>query len=150
MKGNLDILLVNVGGTKKIVYQDLSKEFSAVDPPFWAALTAGYLRKNGFNVDILDSGGLNLDEEETAEKIKEKKLMKECIVISFPPGIDFIINLMGSILSGHTAVPISTPLNIVSKNRGNDKILKVIQNSQAELVLTTKENVDIFNNIGIL
>jgi len=81
LKDNLDILLVNVGGTKKIVYQDLSKDFSAVDPPFWAALTAGYLRKNGFNVDILDSGGLNLDEKETAEKIIEKNPLYTGVIV---------------------------------------------------------------------
>ncbi|HEY5999173.1 MAG TPA: radical SAM protein [bacterium] len=61
-----DILLVNVGGARKLVYQDLSAEFSAVDPPFWAALTAGFLRRRGFSVSILDAGALNLDAGEAA------------------------------------------------------------------------------------
>ncbi len=69
MKGNLDIVLVNVGGTRKQVYQDLGKVFSAIDTPFWAALTAGYLRNKGFNVDILDANALNLDFDETAEAL---------------------------------------------------------------------------------
>jgi anaerobic magnesium-protoporphyrin IX monomethyl ester cyclase len=69
MKSNLDIVLVNVGGTRKQVYQDLSKVFSAIDTPFWAALTAGYLRNKGFNVDILDANTLNLDFDETAEAL---------------------------------------------------------------------------------
>ena len=47
MKSNLDIVLVNVGGTSKKVYQDLSKVFSAIDTPFWAALTAGHIRNKG-------------------------------------------------------------------------------------------------------
>jgi len=62
-----DIVLVNVGGTRKQVYQELSKVFSAIDTPFWAALTAGYLRNKGFNVDILDANALNLDFDETVE-----------------------------------------------------------------------------------
>jgi len=71
MKSNLDIVLVNVGGTSKKVYQDLSKVFSAIDTPFWAALTAGHIRNKGFNVDILDANALNLDFDETAEALKE-------------------------------------------------------------------------------
>ncbi len=68
---NPDILLVNAGGTRKQVYQDLSKVFSAIDTPFWAALTAGYLRNRGFNVDILDANALNLDLNETVEAIAD-------------------------------------------------------------------------------
>ena len=72
MSDDLDILLINVGGTKKLVYQDLTKTFSAVDPPFWAALTAGFLRNKDFRVDILDAGGLNLDEREIANIVKKR------------------------------------------------------------------------------
>ncbi len=67
MKSNPDIILVNVGGTRKQVYQGLSKVFSAIDTPFWAALTAGYLRDKGFNVDILDANALNLDFDGTVQ-----------------------------------------------------------------------------------
>ena len=66
-----DILFVNVGGTKKKVYQDLSKDYSAIEPPFWAALTAGFIRDKGFTVDILDASAENLDLKETAEKIEK-------------------------------------------------------------------------------
>ena len=67
----LDILLINVGGTKKRVYQELSKDYSAIETPFWAALTAGYLRKNNFSVKIIDANAENLTYNETAEKIKK-------------------------------------------------------------------------------
>ncbi len=69
MKDHPDIVLVNVGGTQKHVYQDLSKVFSAIDTPFWAALTAGYLRNRGFNVDVLDANALNLDFKETVDTL---------------------------------------------------------------------------------
>lgn len=71
MKTGPDIVLVNVGGTRKQVYQDLSKVFSAIDTPFWAALTAGYLRNRGFHVEILDANALNLDFQETASALSE-------------------------------------------------------------------------------
>lgn len=69
MKSNLGIVLVNVGGTSKKVYQDLSKVFSAIDTPFWAALTAGYIRNKGFNVDILDANAMNLDFDQTVNTL---------------------------------------------------------------------------------
>jgi radical SAM superfamily enzyme YgiQ (UPF0313 family) len=71
MKGCLDLILVNVGGTRKQVYQELDKAFSAIDTPFWAALTAGYLRKRGFGVDVLDANALNLDFRETVEVLAD-------------------------------------------------------------------------------
>ena len=71
MTHNPDIVLVNPGGTRKQVYQDLGKVFSAIDTPFWAALTAGYLRNRGFHVDILDANALNLDPDETVEYLSK-------------------------------------------------------------------------------
>jgi anaerobic magnesium-protoporphyrin IX monomethyl ester cyclase len=70
-KDKLDLLLVNVGGARKRVYQDLSEDYSAMEPPFWAALTAGFVRKKGFNVKILDANAENLNNQETEERIRE-------------------------------------------------------------------------------
>lgn len=72
IKTKPDILLINVGNTRKKIYQDLSKEYSAIDTPFWAALTAGYIRKKGYVVDLLDANALNMTHEETLEYIKIK------------------------------------------------------------------------------
>lgn len=72
MENQLDVLFVNVGGTKKKVYQELSRDYSAIEPPFWAALTAGFIRKNGFNVSILDANAENLTHEETVSLIEKK------------------------------------------------------------------------------
>lgn len=71
MSNPVDLLLINPGGTRKAVYQDLSKVFSAIDTPFWAALTAGYLRGKDFQVQILDANAENLDFAETVAKIRQ-------------------------------------------------------------------------------
>ena len=71
MASSLDLLLVNVGSAKKKVYQDLSKSYSAIEPPFWAALTAGFLRDQNYNVDILDANAENLTHEETSREIEK-------------------------------------------------------------------------------
>jgi len=81
IKKNLDVLFVNPGGTKKKVYQELSKDFSAVETPFYAALTAGFIRRKGFSVDILDANAENLDLNETVEKIFEKNPQLVNIVV---------------------------------------------------------------------
>ena len=81
MTTKLDILLINPGGTKKLVYQDLNKDFSAVSIPFWAALTAGFIRKKGFEVEILDANVENLDARETAEKIEKLNPNFTCILV---------------------------------------------------------------------
>jgi anaerobic magnesium-protoporphyrin IX monomethyl ester cyclase len=72
MSNNPDLLLVNPGGFRKKVYQGLSKDLSAIEPPFWAALTGDFIRRNGFDVDILDANAENLTIEESANLIEEK------------------------------------------------------------------------------
>ena len=81
MAEQLDLLLVNIGGTRKKVYQGLSDDFSAIEPPFWAALTAGYIRKNGYQVDILEANFLNLDIPETARAVCERNARLTAIVV---------------------------------------------------------------------
>lgn len=81
MTGKLDLLLVNVGGTRQKVYQDLSKDFSAIEPPFWAALTAGFVRQKGFTVDIFDANVLNLDPAATAEQVVRRGARLTAIVV---------------------------------------------------------------------
>lgn len=70
MTKKLDLLLVNVGGSKKRVYQELSRDYSAIEPPFWAALTAGFVRGKGFEPAILDANAENLDFDESVDAIE--------------------------------------------------------------------------------
>jgi len=67
MKKDLDILLIHPNASKRI-YQDLSKDYSAIEPPVWAAMLANALRVKGHEVGILDceAEGLN---PKTAAKI---------------------------------------------------------------------------------
>ncbi|RJQ55216.1 MAG: radical SAM protein [Nitrospiraceae bacterium] len=81
MSGDLDLLLVTVGETRKKIYQDLSKDFSAVEPPFWAALTAGFIRERGYSVDILDANVEMLSNTETAEIVIKRKPGLTAVVV---------------------------------------------------------------------
>lgn len=81
MSDSLDVLLVNIGATKRKVYQDLSCDYSAVEPPFWAALTAGFLRKHGFSTDILDASVNDLDHAETTQRMVARQARLNVIVV---------------------------------------------------------------------
>ena len=54
MVDGVDVLFINPGDGKQI-YQDLSEEFSAIEPPVFAGLFANYLRKKGHSVAIYDA-----------------------------------------------------------------------------------------------
>ncbi len=69
---DLDLLIVNPGGSRKRVYQELGKDFAAIEPPFWAALTAGFIKNQGHSVDILDANAKNLDYDEAVTQIGER------------------------------------------------------------------------------
>jgi anaerobic magnesium-protoporphyrin IX monomethyl ester cyclase len=77
MSGNgrasgLDLLLVNPNGRDRI-YQELGTEFSAVEPPLWCRLIAGYARDRGYAVEIIDAEAEGWGPETVAQKIAARK-----------------------------------------------------------------------------
>ena len=51
------------------VYQGLSNEYAAIEPPVWSSLIANYLLKKNYDVQILDAEAENLTHDQAAEKI---------------------------------------------------------------------------------
>ena len=51
------------------VYQGLSNNLAAIEPPVWSSLIANYLIKKDYTVYILDAEAENLTHEQTAEKV---------------------------------------------------------------------------------
>jgi len=68
---NLDLLLVNPS-TRKVYqkYQE-SSFYPAFEPPYLAALTAEFIRNNGYEVRILDANVDGLNPEETAQRVRD-------------------------------------------------------------------------------
>jgi radical SAM superfamily enzyme YgiQ (UPF0313 family) len=77
---SLDILLINPGGRNKL-YQKLSNELSAIEPPIWAGLIATFARNKGYNVGILDANAEGLDSFDTAKRIAEINPVLTVIVV---------------------------------------------------------------------
>ena len=48
MSSTLDLLLINPSGRKQI-YQDLGDDLTAIEPPLWCRLIAGYVRDRGYS-----------------------------------------------------------------------------------------------------
>lgn len=66
----LDIVFVNAGD-RKVVFQDLGKNLTAIEPPYLTLSFATYLQNKNFNVKIIDANALNITPEETSHMIKE-------------------------------------------------------------------------------
>jgi len=69
MSANLDLLLVNPGGRDRI-YQQLGEDLTAVEPPLWCRLIAGYIRDRGYSVEIIDSEAEGWGPETLAARVK--------------------------------------------------------------------------------
>ena len=76
----LDALFVHANASKKI-YQDLAKDYSAIEPPIWAGMLANHCRSKGFSVNILDCEALHLDESESARQIVQAEAELVCFVV---------------------------------------------------------------------
>lgn len=72
----VDLVVVNPGGAG-VIYQDLERELTAVEPPLWCRLIAGYVRDRGHSVTIFDVQ--SLPAESAARKIGSPVLV--CIAV---------------------------------------------------------------------
>jgi anaerobic magnesium-protoporphyrin IX monomethyl ester cyclase len=76
----IDVLFIHPNAAQKI-YQDLAKDYSAIEPPIWAGMLASHCRLKGFSVDILDAEALHLTEQQAVEQIEKIKPQLACFVV---------------------------------------------------------------------
>ena len=76
----LDILFIHPNASKKI-YQELSNEHAAIEPPIWAGMLANHCRNKNFEVEILDCEVEKLDYITSSKKISEKNPRIACFVV---------------------------------------------------------------------
>ena len=77
---DLDILFVHPNASKAI-YQGLSTEHSAIEPPIWAAMLANHCRINGFGARILDCEAERLDYITAASEISNIDARVVCFFV---------------------------------------------------------------------
>lgn len=79
---NIDIVLIKPGSQKQL-YGDLSDfKLTAIEPPLWAAILAGYLRNLGYSVILYDAEVENWSYEDTAQKAVEANALLVAVVVS--------------------------------------------------------------------
>jgi len=64
----LDVLFINPGNARAI-YQELAKDFSAIETPTWSLLLAQSIRSVGYSVGIFDVNAERLTTKEAVEKL---------------------------------------------------------------------------------
>lgn len=67
----IDLLLVNP--SDRPLYQELGSSIAGIEPPFWAGLIASFIRRQGYEVRMLDAEAENLSAEEAAERVAQER-----------------------------------------------------------------------------
>ncbi len=108
MTKKLDLLLVHPGSNKKI-YEGLSENHAAKEPPFITGMIADYIRKKGYGVRIIEANALNLNYEEVADVVKDyNPKMVGIIVNGHQPSASS--QMMGAV--GKTCTAIKEKINV--------------------------------------
>jgi anaerobic magnesium-protoporphyrin IX monomethyl ester cyclase len=76
----IDLVLINPGGRDRI-YQSLGRSLTAIEPPLWVRLIAGYARDRGLSISIIDSEAEELGPEAVAAAVSERAPRLVCMVV---------------------------------------------------------------------
>lgn len=77
-----------------------------------------------------------------AKELKNHKSRSRCVLTMYPTGIDFVIAFFACVLSGNIAVPVHMPKG----NRANEKIKRIIDDCDIDIVLTVKDGVELIKS----
>jgi len=78
--GKLDVLFVTPDAST-VAYQDLSANYSAIEPPTWSLLLAQSCRAKGFAVAILDCIAEHLQDAQSIQRVHEADPRLVCFVL---------------------------------------------------------------------
>lgn len=96
MKTDVDIIFIKPGSQSQI-YGELSDfELTAIEPPLWGALLAGYLRNLGYSVTMYDEEIENNTHEQTAQWIKDANPLLAAILVSGSNPSASTMNMIGA------------------------------------------------------
>lgn len=80
MSSKIDLLIVSPGNNR-VIYQDLAKDYAAIEPPIWAGLLANFARARNYSAIILDQEAMGLTCEEIVRSAEEHKPKLVAIVV---------------------------------------------------------------------
>ena len=94
----MDILFVNPGNAEAI-YQGLSRDYAAIEPPTWALILAESCRTWGAEVGILDANAERLTPEDAAARIDDLHPRLVCFVTYGQNVNAGIVSMSGAVLT---------------------------------------------------
>ena len=93
---SLDVVFVNPGN-HKVIYQDLAKDYTAIETPTWALLLAQSVRSVGYKTAIFDVNALRLSTDDAIKEIKKYKTRLFCFVVYGQNPNSGTVNMSGAI-----------------------------------------------------
>lgn len=107
----VDLVIIHPAN-QKALYQGLSVSMSAIETPVWAGLTATYVRKHGFSVQIIDSEAENWSPQEVAQAVwqLQPRLIAICVYSHQPSASTQNMTAAGEIAKACKNVMDDTPI----------------------------------------
>tara|TARA_Y100000590_G_scaffold465543_1_gene638160 strand:+ start:16394 stop:17974 length:1581 start_codon:yes stop_codon:yes gene_type:complete len=93
----IDVVFINPAASEEI-YQDLHKDYSAIEPPTWSLLLAQATRSKGFQVSIFDPLAERLSISESVGRLKNIKARIYCFVVYGQNPNSGTVNMHGATL----------------------------------------------------
>ena len=109
---SLDILFIHPNASKKI-YQGLSNEHSAIEPPIWAGMLANHCRNKNNKVKILDCEVEKLDYITSAQKIRDIKPRIACFVVYGQQPSASSQNMEGAVATAEELKKLDTEIKVL-------------------------------------
>ena len=78
---SIDCLLIHPGA-QRVIYGDLSTNQTAIEPPTWCRMIAGWLRDRGYSIAIIDQEAEDLSPEQVAARVEGLSPRLVAIVVS--------------------------------------------------------------------
>ena len=133
---NLDILFITADNSKAI-YQSLSNNYSAIEPPTWSLLLAQSCRSVGYNVAILDANAEKITHQQILDRIRLIKPRLLCFVVygqnvnSGTTSMDGATSLSKFLKKNNTSIPITflgshvqaLPIETLKKEKSIDIVI---------------------------
>ncbi len=144
---SIDILFITPNSSKK-VYQDLSKNYSAIEPPTWSLLLAESCRSKNFKVGILDANAEQLDNVECLNKIRLLEPRLLCFVVYGQNVNAGTTNMVGAVqLANHIKLnKIQSPIIFVGSYIQALPI-KTLEDEKSVDIVCTNEGVYTLHNL---
>ena len=113
----LDVLFINPGNSNAI-YQELSKDYSAIETPTWALLLAQSVRSVGYKTSIFDINAEHLTISKAVEKLKKTSARLFCFVVYGQNPNSGTVNMSGSTILANAIkeANIKTPICFVGSH----------------------------------